>query len=890
MAPRTFLVWALGVVAACSGAPTTLPPGRSDAATDARMDARSDVPVTPDTTPVGMDAAPDGPSGDTAATDTQVTLDSAPMADSLARETTADARDEDADRCEAGVDSDGDGLTNEEECRLGTDPTRRDSDSDGITDGIELLYPRVCAAVVRDRQRRPPVACRMDSECMMGERCAGLNPLNPDTDADGVADGLEDRNLDGRIDTRHGETDPRIADTDGDGLGDGMSGVSICRPAGLATVTQLGLPGANVQAGYDPRWGTARRVTGTMGRSGVVLEDPAVDAAAAVFALTSMGDVRAEAARAEAALTAGLGAGAALVLGGRSFRTHEGNDAVASTYRVARATTATALRDAVAASMLGTAPPAAPAPAGASSDFVVEIATVRRTVGASAGVTDVIVGVAPRAVFDDVTRTTALRVNDLVNATGVAQLDRGLGAHCQVFRADRTAQADFLWTVDISGSMGPYQMRLGATARAFFERLRTAGVDFRVGVVAAGEAMLNLDSPGFRWISGTDPMGAQTLCEQVTSASLGRCPTSPTDTLSPYPFSGGSEEPTAAAVVAFDTFNRRGMMGETNPDRRFRAGARVVTFHVTDEPGSNDFGRYFSSRMDPQTGTPWGSTWNAATLGNIVGFFRRNGILTFGLLPLRPTSPCDRFDVYDLPRCVVEGNGGAVIPIATATDAEVGAAMMRIVDAIAGASSQFVLERIPITSTLQVRVRGMAVPRSRDQGFDYDGSAGAVVFYGTRYRPNAGDEVVVSFRVWQPCPVTGAVCTVDADCCAPHRCIERRCRPPCRPLGETCAMDSECCTPYLCLAGRCQPPVTCRPPGAECAASGDCCAPDVCTMGRCGPPPPCRRTDEACAMDADCCGGSCRMGRCACVPISGRCTTPADCCSRACFEGFCGPG
>jgi hypothetical protein len=817
-------------------------------------------------------------------------MDSATMADIVGEVSGMDARDLDAERCAAGADTDGDGLTDEEECRLGTDPTRRDTDGDGVSDGIEVLYPRICAAVIRDRQRRPPVTCRSDSDCSAGERCAGLNPLNPDTDGDGVPDGLEDRNLDGRIDTRHGETDPRLADTDGDGVGDGMSGVSICRPAGLATVTQLGLPGANTQAGFDPRWGTARRVTGTAGRSAVVLEDSAVDAAAAVLALTSLGDVRAEAMRAEGALMTGLGAGAALVLGGRSFRTHELNDAVASTWRVARATTATALRDAVVAAMIGATPPAAPAPVGASSDFVVELSVVRRTMGASAGVTDVIVGIAPRAAFDDVLRPTSLRVIDLVNATGVAQLDRGLGAYCQVFRADRTAQADFLWTVDISGSMGAYQMRLGATARSFFERLRTAGVDFRVGVLAAGEGALNLDTPGFRWIAGSDPMGAQRLCEEVTSASLGRCPTSATDTLSPYPFPGGSEEPTAAAIVAHDVFSRRAMMGETNPDRRFRAGARVVTFHVTDEPGSNDFSRYFASRTDPQTSLPWGSAWNAATLGNIVAYFRRNGILTFGLLPLRSTIPCDRFDVYDLPRCVVEGNGGAVIPIATATDAEVGAAMTRIVDAIAGASSQFVLERIPITSTLQVRVRGMAVPRSRDQGFDYDASSGAVVFYGTRHRPNAGDEVVVSFRVWQPCPVTGAMCTVDADCCAPHLCIERRCRPPCRPMSEPCTMDSECCAPTTCVAGRCQPPVTCRPPGAECMASGDCCAPDVCTMGRCGPPPPCRRTDEACTADTDCCGGACRMGRCACVPITGRCTTPADCCSRACFAGVCGPG
>ena len=70
------------------------------------------------------------------------------------------------------------------------------------------------------------------------------------------------------------------------------------------------------------------------------------------------------------------------------------------------------------------------------------------------------------------------------------------------------------------------------------------------------------------------------------------------------------------------------------------------------------------------------------------------------------------------------------------------------VDAVAGATSQFVLERTPVSSTLQVRVGGRAVPRSRVDGFDYDPAARAVVFYGATYRPRRGTDVVVSYRVW----------------------------------------------------------------------------------------------------------------------------------------------
>lgn len=46
------------------------------------------------------------------------------------------------------------------------------------------------------------------------------DPQNPDTDGDGLADGQEDINRNGRVD--EGETDPNKQDTDGDGTADGQ--------------------------------------------------------------------------------------------------------------------------------------------------------------------------------------------------------------------------------------------------------------------------------------------------------------------------------------------------------------------------------------------------------------------------------------------------------------------------------------------------------------------------------------------------------------------------------------------------------------------------------------------------------------------------------------------
>ena len=97
-------------------------------------------------------------------------------------------------------DSDGDGLVDERERELGTDPTAADTDGDGLHDGREVEL--------------------------------GADPTAPDTDGDGLSDGREvelgadptaaDTDGDGLDDAREVElgTDPAAADTDGDGLDD----------------------------------------------------------------------------------------------------------------------------------------------------------------------------------------------------------------------------------------------------------------------------------------------------------------------------------------------------------------------------------------------------------------------------------------------------------------------------------------------------------------------------------------------------------------------------------------------------------------------------------------------------------------------------------------------
>lgn len=108
------------------------------------------------------------------------------------------------------MDSDGDGLSDETEGGLGTDPFDPDTDEDGLTDGEEVKTYRT-------------------------------DPLNPDTDYDGLKDGAE-------VHTH--TTDPLKRDTDGGMVADGHEviedGTDPLNPADDLYLIEL-----NIEFDYD---------------------------------------------------------------------------------------------------------------------------------------------------------------------------------------------------------------------------------------------------------------------------------------------------------------------------------------------------------------------------------------------------------------------------------------------------------------------------------------------------------------------------------------------------------------------------------------------------------------------------------------------------------------
>lgn len=109
---------------------------------------------------------------------------------------------------EVPVDSDGDGLLDVDEDTIhGTDPLDPDTDDDGLDDGDEI-----------DRGTDPLDADSDDDGLLDGEEIdIGTDPLDPDSDDDGLFDGTE-------VDLG---TDPLDEDSDDDGIPDGSDPDSL---------------------------------------------------------------------------------------------------------------------------------------------------------------------------------------------------------------------------------------------------------------------------------------------------------------------------------------------------------------------------------------------------------------------------------------------------------------------------------------------------------------------------------------------------------------------------------------------------------------------------------------------------------------------------------------
>jgi hypothetical protein len=136
------------------------------------------------------------------------------------------------------VDSDADGLVDEIEFQLGTDPRNADTDGDGLDDLFEsrlqgefdplaTMVPGLTEEQLTDQDR--------DGLVMFVEERLGLDDTDPDTDDDGLIDGIEFR----------AGTMPHVTDAFGDPDDDGISNYVEIRQGTSPTVKETFPPGSD---------------------------------------------------------------------------------------------------------------------------------------------------------------------------------------------------------------------------------------------------------------------------------------------------------------------------------------------------------------------------------------------------------------------------------------------------------------------------------------------------------------------------------------------------------------------------------------------------------------------------------------------------------------------
>jgi hypothetical protein len=745
-----------------------------------------------------------------------------------------------------------------------TDPRNPDTDNDGLTDGLEL------------GRTTTPDATRCTSFTPAAQPPANTNPLNPDSDGDGVPDGTEDGNRNGRFDP--GEFNPNDPlDT----MGVVQQACAIqnltpitfhntANPPDIQLATRLGfaptpITVANAPVGFYLTGNT----DGPPMVAFAVMRAPAGNepTASAVADTTRL---------ALASVGAGLGNAITQALpctNPPNDCTWDGFEAVLGTYDLNFNGDASQAATAVVERILPGATDLM-ANVGATGPFKLRMQFVRRSaqrviiVGALMGV---------GAYNPD---TTAFYLEDITNGSALAQVGDETAVKCDTFTTQAYPKADIMVVIDNSGSMGSSQTALSNAANAITTQLATALLDWRV-------ARITSDTH--------DPHNpcAGAVCNP-TARRYGEGAGTSTSAFEVWPFIRPVDGTPAALQAASDIIRQRLMVPGTtgwgvestfsplrfilkdNPDLtntrrllpataagaavdewKLRADARFAVLIVTD-----------ASEQSSRTGGGINViyNWTDGANGTVQQFLRGGAsaeswdpnrtdeapIFMGGILcPLGQW--CNGEDEASGNTLAgtqryhdsINALGGIIGNIANtgSISAMVGAYMTALI----GNTSPYLLTQAPISASIKVAVDGQPVtgcnwanvPRSRQNGFDYDGATRKITFYGTCRPSNEvallGKKIAVSYRYWvdrtapngNPTPCGGM-------CVAPLQC---------NPATNMCECPSNCG-----LANGCAAPSTCDT------------ATNVC----------------ACACPADC-GGTPSDPRFVCNQTSCQFECPADC-------------
>ena len=754
------------------------------------------------------------------------------------------------------VDTDGDGITDPVERNItGTDPTKADTDGDGIPDGLEdrnhdgIVNPGETSALHKDTDcdgladgeedankngrvdpgETDPTNADTDGDGILDgvelgrttspePACTGFSgdadpltttdPLDPDTDGDGIADGAEDLNRDGKVDA--GELDPRNP-TDAT-----PTAVAACGTQNLAPVTLHVEAAADVMLATRPTFSEVGTITHGGAVAGKMVFAPAgagqPDAMAAFAVIKTPAGSTAIAE--EQAVRSAFGGISSPVI--QSFTTWDGYEAVRALYDLSgNGDLKRKARDLVGAILPG-ATGLLSGDAGVNGPFKLQVEYVVRSPQRAVVVASLVKASA-------YTGDNVWRLDDVANGSALGQATDATSAACERFTSTPWPKIDFLWVIDNSGSMDDDQQALANAANAMGAQLDGAAIDWRIAVIT----------------TDADQKGTSMVKNFTTDIATFRANATPG-------INGSGTERGFAPVRCVlgghssCTNNLRNgyfLPAAANDPAKVRPDATLVVVFVSDEPEQSsgteaDWIQYFTD-------------WDAGRPGDQTAIL--TGILT---CQLQHNSNCADTTYSERYHRVINAMGGVIGDLSNLQS--ISATINAIMNAVIGSTATLQLSSPPISATLKVAIEPGAildpatcdasnVPRSRTNGFDYDGAFNRISFYGDcRPQSGGGAPIAVSYRTW-----------LDLS-----------------PLPNG--------TPVPC--GGCEAPLICNPATAACECPSDC--------GGNAPGPNWRCDTATCtfACPEDCgggCGGSleCNTGTCGCE-------CPADCGGPAPGPGF----
>ncbi len=754
------------------------------------------------------------------------------------------------------ADTDGDGLLDGIEDKnqngqlnLGeTDPLRVDTDCDGLTDGQEDANGNGQVDAGETDPNNPdtdgdgltdglesgvstnPDPAHCPGFVVDADPSTTTDPLNPDTDGDGILDGAEDRNANGRVDAASGQNAAELDPNNGNDATPVV--VEACATQNLVQVLLRTATRGDLNFATLSAYGDVTTLTAGGDEVGVMVFDPAQKVlGVALSRPPTGGDVNADATYARNAFGSTGGEANAIT---QPFTSWDGYPAVRGTLDWNSSSDIKDAANAWASAVRGGIAGLWTNQGGASGPFEVSFEVLRRSNNRSVFVA----AFAPAAGIDE---ARLIAMDDLANGSPVAQLADVTGVQCDTFLTENAQPVDFLYVIDNSCSMGDEQQALSDATAATVNQLQNSTLDWRIGVIYTD--FYNTNSfAGFT----TDLATFQSRTTPGTGGS-------------------GDERPLESAQRFIQ-----------NRGNEIRSGAQLVVVILTDED-------------ERSNGV------NTSQENNFVNFFQSNNVSVNGLI-CRPgfnTSNC--YNVSNTHERVITRLGGVLGHIEDLSN--IGPTISTIISAVGGATSPYVLTRAPISATLKVAMDdGMGglvtVPRSRSDGFDFDGASGSIQLFGS-YRPaQAGLPLAVSYRYWDkratnpdgtvpcggPCPdplvcnTSTDQCECPPDCGAPQpgpawTCDVVSCTWQCpADCGGTCSGYEVCDTTSCgCV---CDQNISCRPGYQfDPVACGCSCDPIQLDCG--GNYVPDLDTC-ACVCPPDC-GGNCQVGEtcnmssCACI-------------------------